>query len=272
MRKVKVLTACLAAVLAAGTGVVLTPPTIESVTVGTAAVEYAEEMTVTTAASIETTAAETTTTTTTSATTTTEETTTTTEETTTTAEAETAAPETAPAEPAPPVTEAPAPAETAAPETLPETETQPQETVLLAAPAEAQVTEAIPAETQPIVTTTAPSKAITVTPAEYIMLCNVVGHEYGAYWVPEYDKALVVEVIMNRVNSPLFPNTIYGVLTQRNQFSGLSYYINLGTFSNQVTDSVKAAVDLYLSDPTQFNHGYLFFSGDGRRNYFRTRA
>lgn len=117
-----------------------------------------------------------------------------------------------------------------------------------------------------------PSKAITVTEEEYIMLCNVVGHEYGANWISEYDKALVVEVIMNRVNSSKFPNTIYEVLMQKGQFPGLSKLINLGRFSKQVTQSVKDAVDLYLSDPSQFQHGYLFYSGDGHRNYFRKKA
>ncbi|MBR5370828.1 MAG: cell wall hydrolase [Oscillospiraceae bacterium] len=117
-----------------------------------------------------------------------------------------------------------------------------------------------------------PSRAITITDEEYIMICNVVGHEYGANWISEYDKALVVEVIMNRVNSKLFPNTIYEVLMQKGQFPGLSRLINLGKFSKQVTPSVKAAVDLYLSDPSQFQHGYLFYSGDGHRNYFRKKA
>lgn len=120
--------------------------------------------------------------------------------------------------------------------------------------------------------TTAETKpARPITDAEYIMLCNVVGHEYGADWISEYDKALVVEVVMNRVRSPKFPNTIYGVLTQKNQFTGMSKYINLGTFSRQVTKSVKKAVDLYFDQPERFNHGYLYFTGDGKRNYFRTR-
>lgn len=113
-----------------------------------------------------------------------------------------------------------------------------------------------------------PSRAVSVTDEEYIMLCNVVGHEYGANWISEYDKALVVEVIMNRVNSPKYPNSIYEVLTQPYQFSGMEGYISLGTYSYQVTDSVKAAVDLYLSDPSQFNHGYYSFWGDGSRNHF----
>lgn len=120
--------------------------------------------------------------------------------------------------------------------------------------------------------TTAETKpARPITDAEYIMLCNVVGHEYGANWISEYDKALVVEVVMNRVRSPKFPNTIYGVLTQKNQFTGMKKYIDLGTFSRQVTKSVKAAVDLYFAEPERFNHGYLYFTGDGKRNYFRTR-
>lgn len=114
------------------------------------------------------------------------------------------------------------------------------------------------------------SPAISVTEREYIMLCNVVGHEYGADWVPVEEKALVCEVIMNRVNSPQFPNTIYGVLTQHNQFAGLEYLIELDYMSHYVTQSVRDAVDMYLSDPTQFAHGYLYFNGDGYRNYFRT--
>ena len=127
-------------------------------------------------------------------------------------------------------------------------------------------------EAESEVTAEAPNvNAITVTDREYCMLCNVVGHEYGANWVPEADKALVVEVIMNRVNSPAFPNTIYDVLMQRNQFAGLESLVNMDGMSGYVTDSVKAAVDLYLADPTQFAHGYLYFNGDGYRNYFRTR-
>lgn len=100
------------------------------------------------------------------------------------------------------------------------------------------------------------------------MLCNCVAYEYGANWVSDYEKGKVVEVIMNRVNSNRFPNTIYTVLTQPYQFSGVYNYINLGTYSNKVTDSVKRAVNLYFSDPGLYNQGYLFFEGDGTWNYF----
>ncbi|SFC25778.1 Cell Wall Hydrolase [Ruminococcus albus] len=111
-------------------------------------------------------------------------------------------------------------------------------------------------------------RKIQVTDEEYIWLCNVVGHEYGANWISEYEKAKVVEVVMNRVNDPRFPNTIWGVLTQPYQFSGLEWTLYLGTYSYQVTPSVMAAVDMYLEHPEDFNHGYLGFWGDGSMNHF----
>lgn len=108
-----------------------------------------------------------------------------------------------------------------------------------------------------------------ISDQEYILLCNAVANEAGSNSIGNYDKAYVVEVIMNRVNSSLFPNTIYDVLTQRYQFSNASTYVNLGTFSYKVTQSVKDAVTLYFTEPQSFTQGYLFFYGDGRRNYFR---
>lgn len=119
---------------------------------------------------------------------------------------------------------------------------------------------------------TVPSGTATDLPiseSDFILLCNVVAHEAGCYWIGPYEKAYVVEVVMNRVNSPLFPNTIYGVLTQPNQFSGSGAYVNLGTYASYVTESVKEAVRLYFSEPESFTQGYLSFYGDGVRNYFR---
>lgn len=111
--------------------------------------------------------------------------------------------------------------------------------------------------------------SLPITDAEFILLCNAVANEAGSNWISEYDKALVVEVIMNRVNSPLFPNSIYDVLTQRNQFTGAYKYVDLTTYSSYVTQSVKDAVMRYFNDTESFTQGYLYFSGDGYRNYFR---
>ena len=107
-----------------------------------------------------------------------------------------------------------------------------------------------------------------VSESDYILLCNAVGHEYGSYWVSVQEKAKVVEVIMNRVNSSRFPDTIYGVLTERYQFSGAWGYVNLGCFSKEVTQSVKDSVIYYFEHPDEYTHGYTGFHGDGYWNYF----
>ena len=204
-------------------------------------------------------------------TTTTEEETTTEESGTTTTEPETAATETTTTTTE--TTTTLPPETTAVTTTMTPITTKPVTQATEAHTEAASVTTAPQTESSTVttVTTAPPAAARPITDAEYIMICNVVGHEYGANWVSEYDKALVVEVIMNRVNSPLFPNTVYDVLMQKGQFPGLSKLVNQGYFSSQVTESVKKAVDLYFADPSQFRHGYLFYTGDGYRNYFRTK-
>jgi len=110
---------------------------------------------------------------------------------------------------------------------------------------------------------------IYVSDADYILLCNCVAHEAGSTSIPASEKAKVVEVIMNRVKSGSFPNTIYDVITQRSQFAGASGYANLGDYSYQVNDSVKEGVDEYFENYESYQHGYLYFHGDGRQNYFK---
>lgn len=152
----------------------------------------------------------------------------------------------------------------------------------MTAPALSDVTAAVeetqaPATEAPVVEIEAPieeaapsyGSAVSVSESDYILLCNAVAHEAGANNIPVTEKAKVVEVIMNRVASASYPGTIYEVLTQKYQFSGSSSYVNLGDYSGKVTDMVKESVDLYLSDPSQFSEGYLSFTGDGVRNYFR---
>ena len=106
-----------------------------------------------------------------------------------------------------------------------------------------------------------------LTDYEYIMLCNAVAYEAGSDWIQTDEKAKVVEVIMNRVNSSDFPNTIYDVLTQEGQFVGVWNYVTLTDYSYKVTEDVKSAVNMAL-ESDYINHGYLFFEGDGTQNYF----
>lgn len=105
--------------------------------------------------------------------------------------------------------------------------------------------------------------------ADYILLCNCLGLEYGSDTVDIYEKAKVIEVILNRVSSSLYPDTVYGVISAPYQFSGCSEYLYLNIYSKRVTYSVMAAVDWYLEEGWQTsNHGYVGFSGDGTWNYF----
>ena len=106
-----------------------------------------------------------------------------------------------------------------------------------------------------------------LTDYEYIMLCNAVAYEAGSDWIPTSEKAKVAEVIMNRVASLDFPDTIYDVLTQEGQFVGVWNYVTLTDYSYKVTEDVKSAVNIAL-ESDYINHGYLFFEGDGTQNYF----
>lgn len=177
--------------------------------------------------------------------------------------AETPAPEAEAAAPAAPVeavpqTEAPAEPAPEMTEAITETYSKPVYEAAYTEPAAETVTESY---IQPAVNTG-------LSDSDYIVLCNAVAHEAGCDWISTYDKAKVVEVIMNRVYSPLYPDTIVGVLTQPYQFTGSSSYVYLGTYSCYVSQSVKDAVDLYFSDPSSFSHGYYSFWGDGSQNHF----
>ena len=106
---------------------------------------------------------------------------------------------------------------------------------------------------------------------ERTLLRNVVASEYGSDThgyggspVTPYERACVVAVVMNRVNDSRYPNTIEGVLTQPNQFSG---YWACNYEWNTVTNNVRDGVDYYFAHPEEFG-SWTGFYGDGRYNYF----
>ena len=108
-----------------------------------------------------------------------------------------------------------------------------------------------------------------VTEEERIYLCNTVAQEYGSDWVSQYDKALVVATVMNRVRDGGWtnglPSTVYNVLTAPNQYDpgyAVPYY------RWNVTQSVIDAVDYYFMNQDSFPNYHSFY-GDGRFNYFR---
>ena len=60
-------------------------------------------------------------------------------------------------------------------------------------------------------------ESVSVKKAELIALCVMAEAEGEC----EYGQRLVIDVILNRVDDPHFPDTIYDVIYQENQFSGM---------------------------------------------------
>ena len=93
------------------------------------------------------------------------------------------------------------------------------------------------------------------------LLAEIVWHEAGSDWISQYNKAKVAAGVMNRVYDSRFPDTVYGVLTQRGQFSG--YWPGSCT----PTQACYDAVDYYFSHQNEFNSDNSWY-GNGRENIF----
>lgn len=105
-----------------------------------------------------------------------------------------------------------------------------------------------------------PIAVVYCDPTDREYLAQIVEHEAGSDWISIYNKACVVAVVMNRVNSNSFPNTVYDVLTQPGQFSGF-------WFGYSPSQSCYDAVDYYFEHQNEFGN-ILYFYGDGSQNYF----
>lgn len=68
------------------------------------------------------------------------------------------------------------------------------------------------------------SGTISYTDEEFEMICYVLQNEAGG--CSESSKVAVANVIINRVKSPNFPNTLKEVLTADNQFTAINNYYN----------------------------------------------
>lgn len=102
-----------------------------------------------------------------------------------------------------------------------------------------------------------------LTEEEIILLRKIVSYEYGSDWVPVYEKAKVVNGVMNRVYDSRFPDTIYDVLTQSGQFPGFYVY---GTY--YISDSIIAAVDYYFAHPNEFDNSNSWYADGYGYNVF----
>lgn len=73
-----------------------------------------------------------------------------------------------------------------------------------------------------------------------------------------YGQQLVVDVILNRVDSPRFPNTLYDVLTQPSQFS----VVGSGAIWN-ITPTEETYKAIFMEMDSRENYEILFFAAGG---------
>lgn len=112
-----------------------------------------------------------------------------------------------------------APETTAATENTSEEATEPPETI---PEANTDPTEA-PSETEPIDETTETTESSTVNDEAAELLAIVIYQEAGSDSICDDCRRRVGDVVLNRVASDRFPDSIYGVLTQQSQYGSFCY-------------------------------------------------
>ena len=80
-----------------------------------------------------------------------------------------------------------------------------------------------------------------VTFDNLLLLAKIVHAEAGSDWLTEEHRQLVASVVINRVNSPEFPNTIHNVIYQKGQYApvGTKYFNNLKPSRKCVFSALK---------------------------------
>lgn len=68
-------------------------------------------------------------------------------------------------------------------------------------------------------------KAVSLT--EYEMLAHMIMAEGGSDYLPDEVPYGVGTVILNRIASPNYPDTMYGVIHQSGQYAVAGYYMNV---------------------------------------------
>ena len=70
------------------------------------------------------------------------------------------------------------------------------------------------------ITNEAEENVATYTEDDLYWLSKAIAQELGSNWVPNWAQQWVASVVLNRVNHPSFPDTIYDVLHQPGQYCG----------------------------------------------------
>lgn len=103
------------------------------------------------------------------------------------------------------------------------------------------------------------------------MLAQVV---YGeARGCSKTEQAAVIWCVLNRVDDPDYPNEITKVITQEGQFAG---YSENNPIDYEIIDLVEDVMTRWVFEKTAIGSvgrvlpkEYLYFAGDGKKNYFR---
>jgi hypothetical protein len=130
-----------------------------------------------------------------------------------------------------------------------------------------------PAVTHQVTSATAPAPAPAsrCTDVDLEVLAKAVWGEARA--LPPEEQALVIWTAFDRVDSGRWGDTVYDVVTAPHQFQG---YRAKNPITPEILTLCQAeAVKWTAGDsapalaPYAMQSGYLFFTGDGRHNYFR---
>ena len=105
-----------------------------------------------------------------------------------------------------------------------------------------------------------------VTEEERIYLINVVTSEYGSDYVPLYEKAKVVAVVMNRLHNGYWGDSISSVLSYPGQFVG--YHLKDGYYGNTTPECIDAVDYYFLHKDDSMYNGIMYISGGGGWNSF----
>ncbi len=97
--------------------------------------------------------------------------------------------------------------------------------------------------------------SVSYTSAEQEMLSYIVQQEAGGLSLAH--KQVIAQVVVNRVRSDAFPDTIYDVLVQKNQFSSLSNWYSKRNKPD--ADTVQAVQDVLTGKYDDHTMGATFF-------------
>lgn len=95
---------------------------------------------------------------------------------------------------------------------------------------------------------------LTYTDKDFLALVNVVQHEVGN--CSSLSKQMVASVVINRALSGIFPSSMYDVVNQNNQFTGMKAYIDRTDYATQ--DTVYWC-QYVLDNGIDYSNGALFY-------------